>query len=120
MDQTPHQVLTSLLAKSDAHLTADQILEIIPGVVSAPGDDGGNGKENSWMDMVTENPSPRLVKHLDDLIKTARKHEINGLSLPCPCETRVTLLRQELNNQNLDGCCSDTKVCNNFKKSIHK
>ena len=43
MDQTPHQVLSTLLAESDAYLTADQVLEIIPVVVAAPGDEGGNG-----------------------------------------------------------------------------
>ena len=103
MDQTPHQVLSTLLAESDAYLTADQVLEIIPGVVAAPGDDGGNGGENSWMDMAALNPSPRLIKHLDSLLNTARKSEINGLVAPCPCVARVTLLRKELLSQNLDG-----------------
>ena len=103
MDQTPHQVLSTLLAESDAYLTADQVLEIIPGVVAAPGDDGGNGGENSWMDMAALNLSPRLIRHLDSLLNTARKSEINGLVSPCPCEARITLLRKELLNQNLDG-----------------
>ena len=73
MDQTPHQVLSTLLAESDAYLTADQVLEIIPGVVAAPGNDGGNGGENSWMDMAALNPSPRLIRHLDCLLNTARR-----------------------------------------------
>ena len=103
MIESPHLILSTLLTESDARLTAEEVLSMIPGVVAAPGNEDGVGDADSWVDLVAENPSPELVTHLTSLIENARKSENSSLIFPCPSEKRLSHLRKELNRQNLDG-----------------
>ena len=103
MDPTQQFDLSALLSDSGAHLAAKEIPDLIAGVLGAPGDDGGNGQTNSWMTMVAENPSKKLDQCLHALLAAARELEETGLTTPCPCNARVSLLRNELALRKLDG-----------------
>ena len=95
--------LSKLLSESAAHLEANEIPELIAGVLGAPGKDGGMGQANSWMNMVAEKPSEELVQYLHALLTAAQASEETGLITPCPSKSRINFLRDELTRQNLDG-----------------
>ena len=101
--QTEPNILTSLLKKSDAFLTADEVRSLIPGVLSAPGIEDGMGDTNSWIEMIAERPSAELVQHLTTLLEKAKVSEKNEQVLKYPTKKRFKLLREELAKLNLDG-----------------
>ncbi len=95
--------LREQLARSTAHITADDLSGVIAGVLAAPGSDGGIGGSDAWMTMVSADPSPDLIRLLRDHFNKAKKEYSTGLETPCPSGTRLAELRAELTRQGLSG-----------------
>ena len=103
MIQSPDLYLSALLKNSGAHLSAEEVISMIPGVLAAPGIDDGIGDANSWITMAAESPTPELVTHLTSLIDRVKDTNKNSLIIPCPSKKRISLLREELSHQDLNG-----------------
>ena len=95
--------LNDQLARSSAHITADNLSGVIAGVLAAPGVDGGIGDPDAWMEMVSANPTPDLIQVLRDQLNEAEKEYETGLETPCPSGNRLANLRAELSRQSLSG-----------------
>ena len=95
--------LNDQLARSSAHITADNLSGVIAGVLAAPGADGGIGDPDAWMEMVSANPTPDLIQVLRDHLNEAEKEYETGLETPCPSGNRLANLRAELSRQSLSG-----------------
>ena len=53
--------LKEQLARSTVHITADDLSDVIAGVLAAPGVEGGIGDPDVWMTMVSADPAPDLI-----------------------------------------------------------
>ena len=95
--------LKEQLARSTAHITADDLSDVIAGVLAAPGVDGGIGDPDVWMTMVSADPAPDLIQVLRDHFNKAEKEYSTGLETPCQSGTRLAELRAELTRQGLSG-----------------
>ncbi len=95
--------LKDQLARTTAHITADDLDGVIAGVLAAPGADGGIGGPDGWMEMGSANPTPGLIQVLRKHLNDAEKGYVTGLETPCPSGTRLADLRAELARQGLSG-----------------
>jgi len=95
--------IQNLLEKKNAIVSANELDDLIAGVLAAPGKDGGNGEPDTWMDMVSEDRSPELTEALAQKLIDAETAYKTGLESPCPSGERLERLRVELSNRKLDG-----------------
>lgn len=91
------EALSGLLKKHQAHLSINALTELLPGIAAAPAGE----KPDSWIDLVADNPSPALVAQLQAFRR--EKESRAAQTQAQPIAARLTLLREALKRQGLDG-----------------
>ncbi|WP_374384322.1 aminopeptidase P family protein [Dongia sp.] len=91
------EALAGLLKKHQAHLNINALTELLPGIAAAPAGE----KADAWIDLVAHNPSPALIAQLQAFRREKESREATTRAQPIAA--RLTLLREALKRQGLDG-----------------
>lgn len=101
MTQSSEEQLDQILEEAGSAWNAAETRSLIQGVIAAPGDDGGMGGPEDWLNLVAPSPTDELRQRAAALyseLSQANSHD----SVPSP-EARLSALRAEMNAQGVDG-----------------